>query len=76
MIITCERCHEGVDVTMYFYDQRIIKNQFLPTDTATYQAHTMGKAICPCCGLEINKSFYSEISCADIIKLATKEEIR
>ena len=70
MNITCRRCKEEVDVSMYFYDAQIIKTSFLPTDAETYAAVSRGKAICPLCGHEINEYFRSEILERDIIALA------
>lgn len=75
MIVTCQHCKEEVDVSMYFYNHMITKEQFLPTDAVEYKAFVIGKAICPFCGAEINKKFSSIISRKDIIRLAIGKEI-
>ena len=70
MNITCKRCKEEVDVSMYFYDAQIIKTSFLPTDAETYDAVSRGKAICPLCGYEMNEYFCSQIPEREIIALS------
>ena len=74
MNITCKRCKEEVDVSMYFYDAQIIKTSFLPTDAETYGAVSRGKAICPLCGYEMHEYFKSVISPREIIELAVGKE--
>lgn len=73
MRITCEICKEEVDVSMYFYDTRVDKAQFLPSDPILYRAVTNGRAICPSCGADISKTFSSFISSRDIVRLAIGE---
>ena len=73
MIVTCNRCREKVEVVFYYYEQQITSERFRPTDTTEFRATTMAKAICPCCGAEINQRFSSLISSMDIVRLAIME---
>jgi hypothetical protein len=70
MRITCKCCKEEVEVALYFYNQKITVDSYAPTFTRYYRAMTSAKAICHCCGAEINESFSSEISSYDIVQLA------
>lgn len=70
MKITCKRCKEEVEVAMYFFNKRITTKCYLPGDPEEYHAVTFGRAICPCCGAEINEKFSSMISSKDIVQLA------
>ena len=70
MRITCNCCKEEVEVALYFYNQEIAVVDYFPSAEKGYRAATSAKAICPCCGVEINKRFASEISSNDIVQLA------
>ena len=74
MRITCQNCKEEVDVAMYFYNQLIATEEIFLTQTREYEARVRGKAICPCCGSEINETFSSIIPYSKIIELATGKE--
>ena len=74
MTITCKHCKETVDVSMYFYNHCIFMGERYMTSNKEYTAFVRGKAICPCCGSEINKAFESTISYKDIEKLAIGKE--
>lgn len=75
MIVNCYYCKEDVDVALYFHQHIITSTTFHNYGTIEYKASAVGKAICPCCGYEISKSFSSIISNKDIVKLATGKEL-
>lgn len=70
MKITCKACKKEVKVSMYFYDERIERRQFLPSDPVEYRAVADGKAICPACGADICERFSTLISDRTIVWLA------
>jgi uncharacterized protein (UPF0212 family) len=74
MLTTCQNCKEEVDVAMYFYNHMITKEKYFLTQATEYKALVTGKAICPCCGMDIKKTFSSIISNKDIVKLAIWKE--
>ena len=74
MLITCQHCKQEVDVPMYFYNHMIIEEHFFLSNATEYKAFVIGKAICPCCGSEINEKFSSIIDDTDIVKLAIGKE--
>ena len=74
MLITCNNCKQEADVAMYFYNHMIAKEECFMSQTTEYRARVNGKAICPYCGMEINKTFSSIMSNNDIVKLATWKE--
>lgn len=74
MLITCQYCKEEVDVSMYFYNHMITEEHFFLSNATEYKAFVIGRAICPCCGSEINEKFSSIIYNTDIVKLAIKKE--
>ena len=71
MIVTCDKCKEEVQVNMYLYDASIGKNIVAFSCTEYWEARCRGKAICPCCGVEIHKYYARPIETSDIIELAT-----
>jgi hypothetical protein len=70
MITTCKCCREEVEVNMFFYNRKILSTRLMPDDLEDYRAVVRGRAICPCCGAEINEEFSSLISRRDIVRLA------
>lgn len=70
MIITCDKCKEEVQVNMYFYDVNICKESNPFYFAEYWEACCRGKAICPCCGYEIQRRYVRPIEPNDIIKLA------
>lgn len=70
MIVTCDKCKEEVQVNMYFYDASIGKESNPFCFAEYWEARCRGKAICPCCGVEIHKYYVRPIEPNDIIKLA------
>lgn len=74
--IVCSNCKEEINVNMYFYDQRIIREQEFLSDKEYYQATVRGKTICPMCGMEVEKRFTSAIYPSEVIQLALKQEIQ
>lgn len=75
MKITCKHCKNTVDVPMYFYDHRIHTATDFMTMAKEYTSLVRGKAICLCCGSEIDEMFLSVISKKDIERLAIGREI-
>ena len=75
MKIICKYCKNTVDIPMYFYDHRIHTATDFMTTAKEYTSVIWGKAICPCCGSEINEMFSSVISKRDIERLAIGKEI-
>ena len=75
MLITCQSCKQEADVAMYFYNHMIAKEEYSLSQTTEYRARVNGKAICPYCGAEINKTFSSIISNKDIVELAIWKEV-
>ena len=73
--ITCIRCKQKVEVSMYFYGERIVTTESFMDFDIEYKALVNGKAICPICGKEIQEIFHSIISKRDIISLATGADI-
>ena len=75
MIVTCDKCKKIVDVNMYFFDTRIVK-EYVPFtfNEEYYKAFCSAKTICPICGSDIFKIYASPIDEKDIIKLATGKE--
>jgi hypothetical protein len=56
---------------MYFSSEKIISNITRNSiDELYYSAVVNGRAICPACGIEINKTFCKYIHTEDIIRLA------
>jgi len=76
MKVTCPRCKNEPEVYLYYYDAQITTHQYIPmnTNSIEHTARVKGKAICPCCGVEIVKTFDKVISTKEIIKLAVQEE--
>lgn len=74
MTIICKHCKETIDVPMYFYNHCIFTRENYMTTNKEYTAFVRGKAICPYCGLEINKIFESNIYNKDIERLAIGKE--
>lgn len=74
--IVCPNCKEEISVNMYFYNPYIIKESEILSDREDYQATVRGKAICPMCGMEVEKQFTSTIYTSEIIQLALKQEIQ
>ena len=75
MLITCNRCHSNVEVSMYFYGFDIATRDSLDTLGAKiYTARMKGKTICPNCGCEIERRFIREITNKDIQELALRLE--
>ena len=75
MKVTCKSCKQEVDVALYFYDAHIQMVED-PVHFFNYsRALCRAKAICPCCGQEIQEYFEREIPKNTIIKLATGEEV-
>ena len=72
--IICDSCKLATRVEMYFYDERIISHDSVIKDRIGYEALATGKAICPHCGVTINKQFKKYIKAEDIIKLAVGEQ--
>ncbi len=70
--VDCENCKQTVKVNMYFSSEKIISNitHRGMDDELYYSAVVNGKAICPACGIEINKTFCKYIHTEDIIRLA------
>ena len=69
--VNCENCKQTVKVNMYFFSEKITSNiTHGGADELYYSAVVNGKAICPACGIEINKTFCRYILTEDIIKLA------
>lgn len=67
--IECERCKNIVRVNLYFYNERITTNASAFNTSQDYEALVYGKAICPICGKEIQKTFKKFITKEDIIYL-------
>ena len=76
MKVTCPRCKNEPEVYLYYYDAQITTQQYIPMSNVEHTARVKGKAICPCCGAEIVKTFDKVISKEDIIRLAVPEETR
>lgn len=76
MKVTCPRCNNEPEVYLYYYDEQITTHQYFPMDinSKEHTARVKGKAICPCCGAEIVKTFDRIITTKDIIRLAVPEE--
>ena len=74
MKVTCPRCKNEPEVYLYYYDEQITTQQYIPMSNVEYTARVKGKAICPCCGEEIVKAFDKVITMKDIIRLAVPEE--
>ena len=74
MIVTCDKCKEEVEVNMYLYDIHIYKTADIFDYHEYWEAQCRGKAICPCCGVEIHKYYARPIAPSDIIKLAMGEK--
>ena len=71
MIVTCDKCKEEVQVNMYFYDASIGKESDPFYFAEYWEARCRGKAICPNCGVEIQRRYVRPIETSNIIKLAT-----
>lgn len=70
--VDCQNCKQTVEVNMYFSSGKITSNTNID-DELYYRATVNGKAICPACGIIINKTFCNDINVEDIIKLALGE---
>ena len=69
--VQCEGCKQEVEVALYFYETRINTYESHVSDKApSYEAFVRGRAICPCCGTEINKLFIRSITGKSIVNLA------
>jgi hypothetical protein len=68
--VKCDHCKEEVRVSLYFYGALITMEEDAVYQSKEYRAVVNGKAICPYCGSEINKTFSKCINTGDIIDLA------
>ena len=73
--LTCDTCREEITVNMHLSNPTINYQREGFNDRIAYIARARGRAICPCCGAEINKRFESEISPSDVIELAMRREV-
>lgn len=74
MKVTCPRCKNEPEVYLYYYDDQIINQQYIPASNIQHTARIKGKAICPFCGAEIVKTFSKVITKEDIISLTIEGE--
>lgn len=76
MKITCTACEEKVEVNMYFFNTKIVKDCDLLFNREFYKAYCSGKTICPNCGSEIFKIYAKPVDEKDIINFAIGKEVR
>ena len=72
--IECNVCKEEVIVNMHMSQPTISFQRDGFGDKISWTARVRGRAICPKCGVEIEKRFESEIYPSDIIDLALRRE--
>ena len=74
--VECDVCHEEVLTSMYISEPRINTTHNAIYETTTYTAQARGRAICPNCGVTIEKVFNCDIYPSDIIDLALRREVQ
>ena len=74
--VKCNICHEEVLTSMYISDPKINTIHDAIHNTTTYIAQARGRAICPNCGVTIEKLFECDIYPSDVIDLALRREIQ
>lgn len=72
--IECDACKEEVTVNMHLSQPAIYFQREGFNDRVLWTARVRGRAICPKCGVEIEKLFESEIYPSDVIDLALRRE--
>lgn len=75
MKITCRYCKEESDVTPYFSNPRIVREENPQFLTVYHLAMVEGLMVCPSCGQILKEFYQTEITHKDIIDLALRREI-
>ena len=74
LVIDCNACKEEVTVNMHMSQPAINFQRDGYNNRILWTARVRGRAICPRCGVEIEKLFESEIHPSDVIDLALRRE--
>ena len=74
MKITCDKCKEKIETTMYFHNENVVITEYPLSGGKEYNAVVWGRFFCPVCGAPNDHKFTSLISKTDIINMCTKGE--
>ena len=72
MKVECQHCKQLINISPYFFNERITIEEDPIYFRRYYRAHVEAKAICPLCGHEFRKIYHQLVSLEDIISIATK----
>ena len=74
--LDCEKCHENIAVNLYLSGPEIKVHEEPTKLIRTYTARARGRALCPRCGVTIDKIFSTRVYDSDILDLALRKEIK